>query len=212
MTSPSAHLGVIFDLDGTLVDTMPLHYQAYRRTFAEVGIELSPDDFYGNIGGKASETIPRFLRGRGCAWSVEQLHARKQEHALALLRTAELPVLAAAELLTVFRGTLPIALASSGSRSGIDVILERLGWRDQFDAIVTGRDVARGKPAPDIFLRAAELLGIAPVRCLVFEDTDDGVAAARAARMAVFDVRRAHARRPDADPGGPAGVPAGGPG
>jgi HAD superfamily hydrolase (TIGR01509 family) len=104
---------------------------------------------------------------------------------------------------------LPIALASSGSRSGIDVILERLGWRDRFDAIVTGQDVARGKPAPDIFLRAAERLGIAPPRCLVFEDTDDGVAAARAAQMAVFDVRRAQARPPGAAPASPAGGAAG---
>lgn len=191
MTSPSAPLGLIFDLDGTLVDTMPLHYQAYRRTFAEVGIELAPEDFYGNIGGKASETIPRFLRGRSCPLSVAELHARKQVLAGELLRTAELPVLAAAELLKAFHGTLPIALASSGSRSGIDVIIERLGWRDHFAVIVTGQDVARGKPAPDIFLRAAECLGIAPARCLVFEDTDDGVAAARAAQMAVFDVRLA---------------------
>lgn len=189
-------LGLIFDLDGTLVDTMPIHYQAYQRAFSEAGIELSPEEFYGNIGGKASETIPRFLRGRSCARSVEQLHARKQALAAELLRTAELPILAAAEILAMFRGALPIGLASSGSRSGIEVILERLGWRAHFDVIVTGQDVVHGKPAPEIFLCAAERLGVSPPRCLVFEDTDDGVAAARAAMMAVFDVRRAHAALP----------------
>lgn len=193
MTRPIDSLGLVFDFDGTLVDTMPLHYRAYQRTFAEAGIELLPEDFYGNIGGKASETIPRFLRGRTCTWSVEQLHARKQDIARQLLRTEHIPILAAAELLKMFRGALPIALASSGSRSGIDEVLDRLGWRDQFDVIVTGADVSRGKPAPDLFLLAAERLGVAPARCLVFEDTDDGVAAARAAQMAVFDVRRAQA-------------------
>lgn len=185
--------GLIFDLDGTLVDTMPIHYRAYQRTFAEAGIELTPEDFFRNIGGKASETIPRFLRGRSCARSVDELHARKQELARQLLRTEDIPVLAAAELVTAFRGALPIALASSGSRSGIEVILDRLGWRDHFDAIVTGQDAARGKPAPDIFLLAAERLAVPPGRCVVFEDTDDGVAAGCAAGMAVFDVRRAQA-------------------
>jgi len=192
--------GLIFDFDGTLVDTMPIHYRAYRQTFAEVGLELAPEDFYANIGGVARETIPRFLRGRPCAHSIAELHARKQVVAQELLRSADLPVLAAAELLHAFHGTLPIAMASSGSRSGIDVVLDRLGWRNLFDAIVTGADVARGKPAPDIFLLAADRLGIAPRSCLAFEDTDDGVAAARAAHMAVFDVRLAHAAAPAIGP------------
>ncbi|HEU4731762.1 MAG TPA: HAD-IA family hydrolase [Kofleriaceae bacterium] len=184
---------LVFDFDGTLVDTMPIHYLAYQRTFAEVGLELTREEFYGSIGGKASETIPRFLRGRPCARSVAELHARKQELAAALLRSEDIPVLATAEILFAFAGVVPIALASSGSRSGIDIVLDRLGWRGHFDAIVTGGEVVRGKPAPDLFLLAAERLGVAPARCLAFEDTDDGVAAARAAQMAVFDVRRAHA-------------------
>lgn len=184
---------LIFDFDGTLVDSMPIHFEAYRRTFAEAGLELAPGDFYSNIGGKASETIPKFLRGRPCARSVAELHARKQAIALELLASEPIPVLAAATLLEAWRGQAPIALASSGSRSGIELVLERLGWRGWFDAVVTGGDVARGKPAPDLFLLAAERLGAAPPRCLVFEDTDDGVAAARAAGMAVFDVRKAQA-------------------
>ncbi len=184
---------LIFDFDGTLVDTMPLHYEAYRRTFAEAGVALAPGEFYRHIGGKASETIPRFLAGRPCARSVAELHARKQVIALELLASEPIAVLATATLLEVWHGAAPIALASSGSRSGIEQVLDRLGWRAKFDVIVTGGDVARGKPAPDLFLLAAERLGVAPRGCLVFEDTDDGVAAARAAEMAVFDVRLAAA-------------------
>lgn len=183
--------GAIFDFDGTLVDTMPLHYEAYRRTFAEVDLELSRQDFFGNIGGSARETIPKFLRGRACRWSVAEIHARKQAVALELFTSAEIPILATAALLPLLHGRLPIALASSGSRSGIELILRRLDWERYFQAVVTGADAAHGKPAPDLFLIAAERITVAPARCLVFEDTDDGIAAARAAGMSVFDVRRA---------------------
>lgn len=185
--------GLIFDFDGTLVDTMPIHYEAYRQTFAEAGIELTPEQFFRNIGGAARETIPRFLAGRPCDRSVTELHVRKQQIAAELLETSEIPRLAAAALLPVFHGVHRIALASSGSRSGIDVVLRRFDWHRYFDVIVTGGDAPRGKPAPDLFLMAAERLGLPRTACLVFEDTDDGVAAACAAGMAVFDVRRAPA-------------------
>jgi beta-phosphoglucomutase family hydrolase len=185
--------GLIFDFDGTLVDTMPLHYQAYRRAFAEVGLELAPEQYYGNVGGTARETIPRFLGGRPCRRSVDDLHARKQAIAIELLETADIAQLATAALLPVFHGVHKMALASSGSRSGIDVVLRRFEWNGYFDAIVTGSDVQHGKPAPDLFLLAAERLGIPRSQCVVFEDTEDGIAAARAAGMAVFDVRRAAA-------------------
>lgn len=183
----------IFDFDGTLVDTMPLHYEAYRRTFAEHGLALAEADYYGNVGGPARETIPRFLGGRPCAATVAELHARKQAIALELFATAPIATLATAALLPLLDGRVPMALASSGARSGVHFLLDRLGWRRYFAAVLTGEDAPRGKPAPDLFLRAAAALGAAPAGCLVFEDTDDGVAAARAAGMAVFDVRGAAA-------------------
>ncbi|MEZ4365363.1 MAG: HAD family phosphatase [Kofleriaceae bacterium] len=182
---------MVFDFDGTLVDTMPLHYEAYRRTFAEAHLELTPEDFYGNIGGSARETIPRFLRGRSCARSVQELHARKKEIVAELFATAEVPRLATAMLLPLLHRRIKLALASSGSRPGIELLLTRLDWVRYFDVVVTGEDAARGKPAPDLFLLAARGLDLDPARCLAFEDTDDGVAAAEAAGMTVFDVRRA---------------------
>ncbi|MCK6549739.1 HAD family phosphatase [Myxococcota bacterium] len=181
----------IFDFDGTLVDTMPLHYEAYRQVFAELSIELTPDDFYGNVGGKAKETIPRFLRGRPCAVGVEELHARKKARLEVILDDVEIPVLETAKLVPVFASMTKVALASSGSRPGIEKILARLGWSSWFGAIVTGEDAPRGKPAPDLFVLAASRLGVDPRHCIAFEDTDDGCASARAAGMTVFDVRRA---------------------
>lgn len=198
----SRAVGLIFDFDGTLVDTMPIHYEAYRQTLDEVGIALAPDEFYAHVGGTARETIPKFLRGRACDVPVERLHARKQEIAKRLLQTADLPTLAVAELLPVFHGTHPMAVASSGSRSGIDIVIDRLGWSRYFDVIVSGGDVAHGKPAPDIVLLAAQRLGLPATQCIVFEDTDDGVAAARAAGTAVFDVRCAPAHSASRGRGG----------
>src|SRR5690348_14425149 len=110
--SPAA---AIFDFDGTLVDTMPLHYEAYRRVLSEVGVALSPDDFYGNIGGKAAETIPRFLRGRPCPLSVAEIHDRKKKVLTEVVRAADIPVLETAKLVSFLRPHMKVALASSGS-------------------------------------------------------------------------------------------------
>jgi beta-phosphoglucomutase-like phosphatase (HAD superfamily) len=185
---------VIFDFDGTLVDTMPLHFEAYRTTFAEAGLDLSEEDFYRSIGGKASETIPKLLRGRPCSRTNGELHARKKAIVEDLLRTRPIPTLSTAELLPFLFGVVPMAIASSGSRAGIEIVLDRLAWRPYLAAIVTGEDAPRGKPAPDLFTIAAERLGASPGDCLVFEDTDDGIAAAKAAGMRAIDVRRAAAR------------------
>jgi beta-phosphoglucomutase-like phosphatase (HAD superfamily) len=170
---------------------MPLHFEAYRRTFAEAGIALAEDDFYPHVGGNASETIPKFLRGRACATPIAALHARKKELLDDVLATTPLPVLATAQLLDAFLGHVKIGLASSGSRRGIDNMMRRLDWHRYFDAIITAEDAARGKPAPDLYLTCAQRLGVDAGQIQTFEDTDDGVAAATAAGMRCFDVRNA---------------------
>ncbi len=109
----------IFDFDGTLVDTMPIHYEAYRRVFADVGLALSEEDFYGNIGGKAVETIPRFLAGRSCPLSVEDIHQAKKRAVAAMFEEEPIPVLdTAAYLLDLLLGRVP--MAPPGSRPGIE--------------------------------------------------------------------------------------------
>jgi beta-phosphoglucomutase-like phosphatase (HAD superfamily) len=180
---------IIFDFDGTLVDTMPIHYEAYRQVFSAVKIDLTRNDFFDNIGGKASETIPKFLRGRSCSLTPQEIHSKKKDIVSNLLQTVHIPVLETAKLLPFFHGVIKMALASSGSRPGIDVVLKRLDWNRYFEVIVTGEDVSNGKPSPDIFLLAAKKLGVSPVECIVFEDTDDGLVAGRNAKMQVFDVR-----------------------
>ena len=189
-TSQTA-LAAIFDFDGTLVDTMPLHYEAYRRAFAEcAGAELSPEVFWSEIGGTAREVVPRMLARVGQPDAeVTDLHRRKQQILGDLICTTELRVLETAKLLPVLEPHLRLGLATSGSRPGVELMLERLGWTDYFAAVVTGEDVSQGKPAPEPFLLAAERLAVAPGRCVAFEDTDAGVLSARQAGMVVFDVR-----------------------
>jgi len=180
---------VIFDFDGTLVDTMPVHYEAYRQAFAAAGIDLSREDFFGSIGGNARETIPKMLRGRSCSLSIAELHANKKRLVNDLFASGPIQILETAKLLEVFAGRLPMALASSGSRAGIEILLARFGWQKHFKAVICGEDALHGKPAPDLFLLAAERLGVRPAECIVFEDTDAGVAAAVNAGMRPFDVR-----------------------
>jgi len=127
---------IIFDFDGTLVDTMPLHYEAYRQVFASAGIELTAEAFQAAIGGNARETIPRFLAGRNCPMSVEEIHHRKKALVTQFFTERPVPLLETAALLPVFFGKCKLALASSGSRPGIEVILKRLDWRKYFDAII----------------------------------------------------------------------------
>lgn len=181
---------VIFDFDGTLVDTLPWHYRAYRQALAEQGLDLSEAAFRATLGGKATETIPQMVAGRPCRCSVADLHRRKKELVARMFAEEDVCVLETARLIPVFYGRLPLAIASSGSREGIELLLERLDWRRYFPVVVTGEDVARGKPAPDLFLAAARQLAVPPAECLVFEDTTAGVAAAQAAGMQVFDVRK----------------------
>jgi beta-phosphoglucomutase-like phosphatase (HAD superfamily) len=181
--------GLIFDWDGTLVDSMPIHYEAYRLTFQEFGLELTQDHFYARIGGKASETIPRMLGAQKAPCSIMELHARKKCLVNDLLRSLPLPVLGTAVLMKAFVGKFKMAMASTGSREGIEIMLARLQWTGYFSAVVTGEDVIHGKPDPDCFLLAAKKIDVIPSKCLVFEDTDAGVEAARRAGMMVFDVR-----------------------
>jgi beta-phosphoglucomutase-like phosphatase (HAD superfamily) len=185
----AAIAAAIFDFDGTLVDTMPLHFEAYRRVLADAGIELTAERFYANIGGNARETIPKFLGGCPCGLSVDEIHARKKALVNTIFEEATIPVLETAKLLGVFAERLPMGLVSSGSRQGIEIILSRLDWQRYFAVVVTGEDATRGKPAPDLFLLAADKLAVRPGACIAFEDTDAGVAAAAAAGMRVFDVR-----------------------
>jgi beta-phosphoglucomutase family hydrolase len=188
LPEPGSFDAVIFDCDGTLADTMPLHYRAWCETLAECGAEMSEALFY-ELGGVPTAEIVRILNARdGTSLPVEATAAAKETRYADLLphATAVEPVL---QLVREYCGRYPLAVASGGIRLLVDRTLTALGISDCFQAILTAEDVARGKPEPDLFLLAAERLGVLPERCVVFEDSDLGLEAARRAGMAAVDVR-----------------------
>lgn len=179
----------IFDCDGTLVDTMGAHYQSWSQALQEAGATRPLDlDRFLSLGGLSGREVAGHLRAWcGVDTPREALVRRKRELYLeAVDACAPIePVAATARRLSA---THPVAVVSGGHRAAVERSLVSTGLRDLFEVVITPEEVRRGKPAPDMFLLAAERLGVPPERCLVFEDGPPGIEAARAARMAVIVV------------------------
>jgi HAD superfamily hydrolase (TIGR01509 family) len=190
--------GYLFDLDGTLVDTMPLHYAAWREALRRGGLgrDLEEDYFY-SLGGVPTRLVAQRI---GEHYGVK-LDAAKVEHVkegiyLERLREAKLITTVVAFARHVAK-THPVAVVTGGMPDVARSALKLTGLDTLFRIVVTPADVppGRGKPAPDMFLVAARRMGVAPERCLVFEDAEPGIAGARAAGMqVVFVPSRQHTR------------------
>lgn len=194
-TPPPGTAGLIFDCDGTLADTMPAHYRAWLSLLGKFNIPFPEPRFYA-MGGMPTASIIRVLAGEAGVevTDVDAMVHEKEQTFLTFLDAVE-PIEAVLMVAAAHRGKLPIAVASGGYRDTITRTLDRLNVRDWFDAIVTAEDTARHKPEPDVFLEAARRLGVEPTKCVVFEDTDIGLEAARRAGMPGVDVRPWVARR-----------------
>lgn len=180
--------GIVFDCDGTLADTMPLHWRAWNAVTAQHGIHFTEDRFYA-LGGVPSRDILAMLRAeQGLTFDPLQVAREKEEAYLELLSHVG-PVDVVVHIARENHGRIPMAVASGGIKPIIEKVLVHLGIRDWFQAVVTSEDVQRQKPAPDIFLEAARRLGVAPELCVGYEDTDLGIQAIRAAGMKAVDVR-----------------------
>jgi HAD superfamily hydrolase (TIGR01509 family) len=180
---------VIFDMDGVLLDSEPLHDVAAVRVFEALGAGAGEDiqaDLLAFRGRTERDFWVHLQRKHGLNASLDELIHRKQACFFDILRSEPdvRPFPGLVSLLAAVKASLPLALASSSSHLVIDVTLARLELLDAFTVRVSGVDVARGKPAPDIFLLAAQKLTVPPSQCLVIEDSVSGVAAARAAGMA----------------------------
>jgi beta-phosphoglucomutase family hydrolase len=181
--------GYIFDCDGTLADTMPLHHLAWQRALAEHGAEF---DFHWELFvSRAGMTLEQTVVELAAQFRVPldpTAVARSQRHFYAELEPTMEPI---ADVISYARSaarSAPVSVASGSQRATVDRTLCQLGISDLFPIIVTPEDVPRGKPAPDMFLLAARLMGVAPERCVVFEDGEMGIRAARSAGMAVVRV------------------------
>ena len=182
-------LALIFDLDGVIVNSMPVHERAWRQYLASVGIDAS--DIPARMHGRRNDEIVRDYVGDKVDGHTVAAHGAAKERLYRDLLRADLHQLLVPgieEWLEHISGA-PLALASNAERANIDFVLDGVsGLRRHFDVIVDGSQVARPKPAPDVYLRAAELLNIPPHNCVVFEDSPVGVAAARAAGMRVVGI------------------------
>jgi beta-phosphoglucomutase family hydrolase len=180
-TGPAGGWAWIFDFDGVLVDTMPAHFASYRDALAEVGVPLDRERFYYQAGMTGREQIRYFCQQAGIEADVERIYARKNELAPRHQHLVT-PIPRNLELLQALRAAgFRAAVASGSSRPSILPVMERFGI--DVDAVVSAEDVKRGKPHPDLFLKAAERLGAAPQECTVIEDSEVGVQAAKAAGM-----------------------------
>jgi len=187
---------VIFDLDGLLADTEQLHCRAYRMALLEHNVQLAEAD-YGEHWVRRGKGIDDWVARQGLELDPVALRARKAAHYQTLLSSSLRPMAGATALLARLQGTLRIGLASSSYRDAVDGVIHGLGIADYFETVVSGSEVARVKPAPEIFLKAADRLGVVPAECVVLEDAEKGVLAAQAAGMRCVAIPNGYTRDHD---------------
>ncbi len=192
---PGNFAAYIFDCDGTIVDSMPLHFVAWRKALGEWNCKFTEEQFYAWGGVPTDEIIARLNVEQSLQMPIEELALRKEEMYYADLPNLK-PVPEVLEHINAQHGRIPFAVVSGGTRESVTKSLTATKLLDRFDALVCAGDYVKSKPDPEPFLLAAQRLGVAPANCLVFEDTVIGIQSATAAGMATVKVPLPHERIP----------------
>jgi beta-phosphoglucomutase-like phosphatase (HAD superfamily) len=188
MNLPAHIKGLVFDCDGTLADTMPLHWRAWQVIAKKYKLQFPQDRFYA-LGGVPSRDILKMLaEEQGVTFDYIKAAHEKENEYLPMMSEVE-PIHAVVEIAKANFGKIPMAVASGGTQPIIVQVLEHLKIRHMFGAVVTSEMVKHQKPAPDIFVEAARRIGVEPKFCRGYEDTDLGMQAIRSAGMDAVDVR-----------------------
>ncbi|GJM41617.1 MAG: beta-phosphoglucomutase [Ardenticatenaceae bacterium] len=185
---------LIFDMDGTIVDNMAVHTAVWLEILAGLGVTISGPQFQAAVAGKTNlETLRQLLNPSITEAEALEISYHKEVRYREQYRPIMQPMPGLLPLLQAARqANVPLAVATAAGQENIDFVMNGLQMWDSFDAIVGADDVARGKPHPDLFLLAAERLGVPPEQCLVFEDAIAGIEAGRRANMPVIAVASAH--------------------
>ena len=182
--------GLIFDLDGTLANTMPLHMKAWKQACRSFGMDMS-SEFLRSFTGTPGKTIAKALikhYSKEGDIDPENIAEQKMENFINMQHLVE-EVEPVADIVRKYHGIIPMALGTGGHRDTALRTLELIGMGKYFDHIVTADDVSNHKPDPETFLKCADLIGVSPEEIMVFEDGDLGIKAARTAGMHPVDVR-----------------------
>lgn len=184
---------IIFDMDGVIVDSEPRHEQAFLDVMAEIGyLDTHGLRFSDYLGRTDQELWVDFIAKHRPSQTLEQLLKMKRQRVIEIIRREQPLFRGLSELIAGLSSRYRLALASGSERLVIEEVLALGELRKSFSAVVSSVEVPRGKPAPDIFLRAAELLGVSPPDCWVIEDSKPGVAAGLAAGMRVIAITNTH--------------------
>jgi HAD superfamily hydrolase (TIGR01509 family) len=193
---PGVFKAYLFDCDGTVADSMPLHYVAWSRALSEWDCEFSEKLFYAWGGMPVAEIISTLNEERGLHMPVESVARRKEELYFEILPQLK-AVPEVLEHIEANYGRIPFAVVSGSTKDSVIASLQELKLLDKFETLVCAGDYRRSKPDPEPFLVAAARLGVAPEHCLVFEDTDMGIQAATAAGMASVKIPQPWQRTPE---------------
>lgn len=179
--------GLIFDLDGTIADTMPVHFAVYRNILRQYGVEFTPAVFDTLAGVPAIETFEKLNQMYGLSLNAREMGAFKEaeyEQMMHLIR----PIDPVVEVIREYHGKLPMAVGTGGYQRLARKTLRMIGLDSLFSILISSEDVTHHKPHPETFLRCAELMGVEATQCQVFEDGRLGIQAARTAGMMTVDV------------------------
>lgn len=182
---------VIFDMDGVLLNSEPYYYEYLHQRFDELGLSVSDEEYAGFVGLPTNKVWSYLEKVNGVDLGIENLLKQEAKQINNLFIAADLePIKGVTELLdTISKLGVPMCVASTSAKVTIQIIIEKLGFNDYFKFLISGTEVANGKPHPDIFLKAAELHKVSPENCLVIEDSQNGVSGAKKAGMTCIGFR-----------------------